>query len=523
MGGKVKRAVLIFPRPISEMPTGFAYLNSVFKQKGYEVKAIVNTFKKNYSNEDILKIINEYEPSIIGINIGTLAILETYKLIKAIDKTKCIVIAGGPHATTCPEEVIKNGVDIVIRNEGEETLAEVLDWVNGNTKNWLPGILGISYINHITYNGQIFHNPQRPYIKDLKDLPTPDFSCFNYDDFKTSDGLIKGLHRIYCSRGCVGICSYCDSAIFGHKVRYRPINEIIEEIKFRYENYGIESFIIADDTFTASKKYVKEFCKALKDNNLPIIWGCSTRASAVNDEILQIMKDAGCYLIGFGIESGDPNSLKLMKKGITLEQAHNAINTASKYGFRLYINLMVGFPWETEEAILNQIKYIETHFNQVYVYQVSGSLVPYPGTGIYEDWKDKSNIKDWWLRPDYQNYGIQIHQNSTEPFKLNTYYQRKLYDDTYVFEGKFFNYTKEYKNLVKKMAFLIGKRNLLSEEKSEIKRWVIYNLCKVSRVVYELSPNFEKKVIPLFISLFNFKSKFHDHGPIGYVRRKING
>lgn len=518
----MKRAVLVFPRPISEMPTGFAYLNSVFKAHGYEVKAIVNTFKKNYSNKDILRIIKEFRPLVVGFNIGTLGLLDTYDLIKSINKNESLVIAGGPHATVCPEELLVNGVDIVIRNEGEETLSHLLDYFNGKSKLSLKDINGISYISYDGTN-KVIHNPQRVYIKDLKDLPKPDFSCFSFDDFKTSDGLIKGLHRIYCSRGCPGVCTFCDSAIFGHVVRYRPVEEVIEEIKYRYKKYDIESFIIADDTFTASKKYVKEFCKALKATGLPIIWGCSTRASAVNDEILSIMRDAGCYLIGFGIESGDPLTLKLIKKGITLEQCNKAVGMAAKYGFRIYVNLMVGFPWETTDAIENQIAFIKRHFNKVHIYQVSGSLVPYPGTGIYEEWKDKADIKEWWLRPEYQNYGIQIHQNSTMPYKLNTYYQRKLYDDTYIWEEKFFKYSNDYKKLVKVMAFLIGKRNLLSEEPLEYKRKITLTLCKVSRFIYEIFPNLEKRVMFVIMSIFNFKSKFHDHGPLGYIRRKLNG
>jgi hypothetical protein len=178
---------------------------------------------------------------------------------------------------------------------------------------------------------------------------------------------------------------------------------------------------------------------------------------------------------------------------------------------------MTGFPWETEQHIIDNINYIKEHFNQVFIYQVSGSLVPYPGTRIYEEYKDNEKVRCWWLDKDYQNFGIQIHQNTTEPYKVSTFYQRTLYDDTYIWENIFFNYTKEYKTLVKKMAFIVGKRNLLSEEPSPFKRWFKYQLCKVSRFFYELHPKLEKIIVYNIVRLLNFHSRFHDKGPLGYI------
>jgi radical SAM superfamily enzyme YgiQ (UPF0313 family) len=787
----MKKILLIFPRPISEMPTGFAYINAVLKQKGYECKALVNTFKQYYSDEEILEEVKQYNPDIVGFNIGTLRLLDTYSLVKKIKELGVIVIAGGPHATTRPDEVLNHDVDIVIRNEGEVTLAELCDKDFSN----LASILGISYKK----DGIIWHNSQRPYA-DLATIPRPDFSCFDIDKFLTSEGVPKGLHRVYCSRGCPGVCltgetiihtldgdikirdlvgktvkvltrdpstqepiyanainirktrenaelvrvhftdntfidctpehkfkvfksknqyikerewdveakdlvpkqqvravafissrkrvylstrrtisiardrlvmktilgrplldtewvhhkdrnlnndkfsnlelttqydhipkchpevsermkrnnpiflltkeeriargkmvkgvkrtleqrlkyretklgpknprynpslvkhqnhksripevnhkiafveklpyredvyclevpniewfyankvlvhncTFCDSSIFGHKERYRPLEIVLDEIEYRHKTFGIESFVIADDTFTASKKYVREFCAGLKALNLPIVWSCSTRANLLTDELLTIMKDAGCYLVAFGIESGDPETLKRIRKGVSLEQCHKAIDLVSSHGMRIFVNLMVGFPRDTNEAVLNTIDYINKHFNQVFVYQVSGSLCPYPNTPMYEDYKDEYHITDWWLWPEYQNFGQQIHQNTAEPYKVSTFYQRNLYDDTYIWEEKFFSFSKSYKKLVKKMAFIIGKRNLLSENPSAFKRFLIYNTCKVSRFFYELFPNLEKAIVSKLVDIFKFKSMFHDRMPLGAEAKIIN-
>lgn len=504
----MKKCILIFPRPISEIPTGFAYLNAVLKQKGYEVKTLINTFNYYYTQKDIINEVELFKPDLVGFNLGTLNLLETYDTIKKINNLGYTIIAGGPHATTCPEEVLKNGVHIVIRNEGEETLSELCD----NNFSNLDSILGISYI---TVSGEIKHNPQRPYVP-YKNLPKPDFSCFDLEKFKTSDGIIKGLHRIYCSRGCPGECEFCDSAIFGRKVRYRPLENVIEEIKFRNKTYNIVSFVIADDTFTASKKYVRDFCNALQKEKLDIIWSCSTRANTIEENLLQLMKDSGCYLIAFGIESADENTIKMIKKNITLKQASDAIDLCYKLGFRIFCNLMTGFPWENENAVYNNINFIKKYFNKVYVYQVSGGIVPYPGTGIYN--KHIDQVKEWWLKPTHQNYGQQIHQNSIEPYKVNTFYQRTLYDDTYIQEDKFFKYTKNYKKAVRKMALLIGKRNLINDYPNKIKRYFIYYLCKISQVVYDINKNIEKTIIGKLME--KHKSLFHDKMPLGAVSKK---
>ncbi len=512
-----KKILLIFPTPISEMPTGFAYLSSVLKEKGYAVKAVVNTFNHFLKWDEIVRITEDYKPSVVGFNIGTFRVLGIYETIRRIKRLGITVIAGGPHATSCPEEVLENGADIVVRNEGEVTLAELCDFWDGKRGLSLKSIDGISFKDH---DGKIFHNPPRGYISDLSYLPAPDFTCFDQERFRTSDGLLKGLHRVYCSRGCPAGCTFCDRAVFGRTVRYRHIEDVVKEIGSRRKMYDIGNFVIADDTFTFNKKYVQAFCKALKDNHLDIAWSCSTRANIVDSKMLGMMKEAGCYMVSYGIESGDPETLKMTNKGITLEQAHKAVDYAAALNYRIYVNLMTGFPWEDGSAVSNNINYIKKHFNQVYIYQVSGALVPYPGTAIYEEYKDRYGFEKWWLREECQNYGVQIHQNVENPYKHSMFYQRWIYDDTYIWEETFFPYTRKYKAKVKEMAFLIGRRNLIPLIPSPINRWIIYMLCKVSHFIYEINPHIEKMIVSKIVSMLRFKSRFHDRGPLGYFHKK---
>lgn len=513
-----KKVLLVFPNPISEMPMGLAYIAGILKQKGYEVKAVVNTFSHFLEWDDFVRLAKEYQPSIVGFNIGTFRLMGVYETIRRMKDLGMMVIAGGAHVTTCAEEVVENGVDIAVRNEGEITISELCDFWEGKKGLSLDGIKGISFRD---LTGKIRHNPQREYIQDLNDLPFPDFACFDRDVFRTSNGLLKGMHRIYCSRGCPACCTFCDRSIFGQKVRYRPLESVIKEIEDRKIKYGIDCFVIADDTFTFSKKYVQDFCEAVKGRGLNIKWSCSTRANAVDAQMLNMMKDTGCYMISYGVESGDEETLRIIRKNITLEQAHKAVNLAARIGFRIYVNLMTGFPWEKESAVTNTIKYIKDHFSQVYVYQVSGAIVPYPGTEIYEIFKDEYGFKKWWLKEDYQNYGIQIHQNVENPYEHSTFYQRNLYDDTHVWEETFFKYNQRYKNKVREMVFLIGKRNLVSLCPFPIRRWIVYQGCKLSRLIYEMNPRVEKRVISAMVRAVNFKSRFHDRGPLGYPNSRV--
>lgn len=473
-----KRFLLIYPTMVSEAPITLAMLGAVLRQEGLSVHTLVNTFKKPLSVEDFVKKAKEVNADYVGISMITFEVLFTYQIIKALKEAHFRVIVGGAHPTDCPAECIKAGADIVVIGEGEQTLREI---VTDKPLGLIKGIV----------TKTLFTNP-RPRL-DINTLPLPDLSVFDKELFKDEEGFIKGFHRIYTSRGCPGFCTFCDWKVFKQEFKEYDVVAIVEEMRRRRDEYGIKSFSIADDCFTVNPQRVFKFCALV--SKLGVQWRANSRANLVTKDMLYAMKDAGCHSIAFGLESGDPDTLRRIAKGVTLEDNLRAPKLAHRAGLEVYGCLMTGFPWETPKSIENQINFIHQVWDRVTLFQVSGSLMPFPGTAIYRQYNEKCGFTNYWMRPECQKFGIQVYQNATNPFKVSNFYQRYLFDDTYIKKDIFFKYTRAYKRAVRKMVVEIGKHNLEFMFKGQPNKQQFYlMLAKLSMVGSSLFPGLEEKI-----------------------------
>lgn len=467
---------------ITEAPMTLAMLSSVAKQEGWDTKTCVNTFKKQLKIEDFVNFAKNYGADLIGISMITFEVLFVYKLIKALKDAGFKIILGGVHPTDVPEECIEFGADVVVVGEGEEVLRDIL-------RKWPDIKSGI--------------RERKPRITDLDALRLPDLEVFNIDDFQDKTGFVKGFHRIYSSRGCPAFCTFCDWQVFKQDWRSLPVKKIIEDIKRRNEKYGLTSFAIADDCFTVDHKRVYEFCDEIVKITPKIEWRVSSRANLVDANLLKAMKAANCFSIAFGLESGDPETLKKTAKGVTLEENIRAPWLAHEAGLEVYGCLMIGFPWETQQSIQNQIDIIHKTWGAVSLFQVSGSLMPFPGSAIYKKYAKKYGFEKFWLNPEYQQYGIQIYQNALNPLKTSYFYQRYLFDDTYIQEEKFFKYSQEFKNKIKELVMEIGKHNLLFMfPNQKLKQKRILELSKMSMFFADIFPGLEKHISGFLFCLF---------------------
>jgi magnesium-protoporphyrin IX monomethyl ester (oxidative) cyclase len=536
-----RNVLLLYPTIIGEIPNCIAQIASVFEDEGFNVTVSVNTFKRPLTNEDFLNLATEVDAKIIAISTLTFEILSQYKLIKSFKERGFTVIVGGPHATTRSEEVVENGADIVVRNEGEDTVRElcklwkgeslngddpeelkkkwnarpemglkVPDIISENIGDGLASILGITYFDKV--ENKIKSTPPRKRIVDLASLPPPNYDLFDHFAFADGDGTIRGTHRIFTSRGCPAKCKFCDWGVFGQRVTFQNMPRIIGEIKRRVDKYGTTNFRLADDVFTANKRHVQSFCEEIVKISPRIEWQANTRAEFVTEEMLTLMKKSGCYMVAFGLESGDQETLDKVDKKCTVETNIKAAKMAAAAGLKVYGCLMVGFPWETPKSIDNTIKMVKEIWDDVFLFQVSGSLIPFPGTRIYDEHVKKyPKIKDYWLKEKYQKFGIQTYQNNVNPYKVSTYYQRNLFDDSYIQDEGFFDYTQEYKDKIGEFVFLVGRHNLENIYAGKrIKQKVLLALSKISYFMYKKFPKLEKYIVGnlySFYSLFTRKGK----------------
>lgn len=380
-------------------PIGLTYLAAVLRNANYEVtifdvdgmqKGTDIDFSEEYKRlelyreglnnkgdeawQDIREVLADYQPDLVGITAITTkfgSVLKTAEIVKEYD-VRCPVIVGGPHPTFLPEQTLKSkDIDIIVRGEGEKTFLELVQAIEN--KGHLEKIKGISF----KQDGGIIHNSPRDFIKDLDEITFPARDLL----MKQKNYTSEDMGAMMTSRGCPFNCTYC-CHMWQRKVRNRSINNVIAEIKEVKEKYGTRQFEFKDDTFTLSKKRTTELCKRIIAERLRINWGCTTRADLLDDELVKMMKKAGCNIIKLGIETGSERILKETKKGVTFQQMREAAKLLNREGIFWSGYFMAGLPTETEEEIKKTSEFME-ELNPYYA--GLGVYNPFPETELFQE------------------------------------------------------------------------------------------------------------------------------------------
>lgn len=356
------RLLLIHPkfpyRGKDLFPIGLGYLASVVKGR-----AEVFVLDENVEAFDTEKV-KKFSPDIVGITATTPSFpraAEITKRIKEID-AKTRVIMGGAHVTFAPEEVLRAGVDVVVRGEGETTFAELLESWN------LEKINGISYIK----NGKILHNPDRELIKNLDEIPFPAWEYFPLKKY--------GIISLITSRGCPYSCSYCSSTRFWRQtVRFRSPENVIEELK-QISELGFKLVRFMDSTFTLNQQRAIRICELMKEEGINIKWSCETRADFLNDALLEAFSSSGCNLICIGVDSGSQKVLDKCRRSIDIATMKKAFEKIRGYKIAARAYVTFGFPGETEKTVRETIEFLE----EIKPEQTLLSLATaYPGTELW--------------------------------------------------------------------------------------------------------------------------------------------
>ena len=322
--------------------------------------------------------------NVVGFSCRTASYAGTLRIIKdmAVLSYKPLILLGGNHPTALPELTLKEVPGcIVVRGEGEVTVVELIDFLTQKgVCSDLQSIKGISY----THDGKTVHTPPRELIADLDSLPFPARHLIPMEKYSWQIGG-KAAVNILSSRGCPFHCIYCFKSIFKNKVRYRSIENIVSEIQDVKKQFDREGVYFVDDFFTADNNRLDLFLNLLEKNNLDIKWRCLTRVDGFQDvQLLERMKEKGCDTIIFGAESGDPETLHKIRKGITLSQSRDTILAAQKAGINLKVNFMLGFPWETYQSVYNTLSFAASlpPVKEYAFYFVT----PFPGTEIWDQY-----------------------------------------------------------------------------------------------------------------------------------------
>lgn len=367
----------------NSFPLGMAYLAAVLRKQGVEVKICCQDIF-HYSNDEMAELFLKNENyDLIGVGFMAARFRETILgLCETINKfkKKSWLVLGGHGPTPIPEYVLeKTQADIVALGEAEETIIELLKYkIEGGDLSQLKGI-AYRIGNDIKVNERT--NP----IFKLDTIPFPEWSLFPMDKYSTClefygmDPNEKSL-AILTSRGCVNRCNFCYR--MERAIRFRNVENVIEEIKILKEKYGINNFNTHDELFIYSKQRVFDFYEGLRKNDLKIKFNCNARVNIFDQEIADCLKESGCVFLNFGFESSDQKVLDLMKKNTTVEQNIKAAEIAKKTGIGLGLNFIWGNKGDTKESLLGNMKLIK-QFNNYYQVRTIRPVTPYPGSELY--------------------------------------------------------------------------------------------------------------------------------------------
>lgn len=333
-----------------QIPLGVYYLASYLRRSGHSVSVIDGEAQGMSAHQLGLKAI-EFKPDIVGISSTTVAFhraLEMAKETKSLMPEVPIVI-GGPHVTAAVEDVlIHPEIDFAVLGEGEITLNELIDVIKN--KGELTSVKGLVFRK----NNNIIVNVKRPFIEDLDSIPFPAYDLINnlsiYNPPPTNYKKLP-VANIITSRGCPNHCTFCDRSVFGQKLRQRSPENIAAEIEMLYYKRKIREFAFVDDTFTINPKRIINLFHILESKKIRFPWSCMSRINTVDYDTLKFMKQVGCWHISFGLESGNEDILRQIKKNISLTAAQNIIDLCQKLRIRTKGFFILGHPGETLETI----------------------------------------------------------------------------------------------------------------------------------------------------------------------------
>lgn len=375
-------------------PLGLGSLAAVLRESGHRVD-LLDPEAAGISDHDLVQRIATEQPGLVGLSCLTPNYPFAVRIAELIrEVTDAPIVMGGAHPTAVPTSVLEESAatDIVVVGEGEETVVELCAAIEGNGS--LDPILGIAYRK----DGAVTTNPPRPLITDLDRLPHPardlvDLSAYFKPHMYWDIGVRSA--SMIASRGCPYRCIYCASkGTMGDRLRLHSPGYVVEEMESLVREHGVGYIGFMDDTMITNHRWVREVCALIRERKLDVAWSCVLRVDAANREILQIMKDAGCRRISFGIETGDPGLLKESRKGTTLEQARESVKIARDMGFTVINTYMFGFPGETPESVENTIRFALELNPHIAMFSI---LVPYPGTLPFQEFMKRQGTDriDW--------------------------------------------------------------------------------------------------------------------------------
>ncbi|MEE9502189.1 MAG: radical SAM protein [Candidatus Aminicenantaceae bacterium] len=377
----------------SSMPhLGLLYIAAVLEKEGHEIRIVPADILKLSWNQ-IAEEIRTFKADLIGVTSTTENRFQSFDLIKLAKKEhpEALTVMGGPHASMAAEDCLAHipELDIVVKGEGEETMRELCRALEGDGgKDALSSIAGISYRK----DEKIHTNPTRLPIKNPDTTPRPayhliPFETYNFRFEVPGQGLLPAVNMM-SSRGCPFNCNFCATPInWGRLVRMRSAENIIDEIEFLINEYGVKVIFFFDDTFNTNPKRVHAICDLIIERKLDIFFKCDVRIDLIDKPLLVKMKEAGLFHLSFGIEAGSERVRnQVVNKKIEVDDFHHLVDWCNELDIIPNAFFIFSHPTETWEEAQESIKIIEQYKDKI---EASIAILHiYPGTPLEKTAKE---------------------------------------------------------------------------------------------------------------------------------------
>jgi len=368
-----------------------AYIAAVLRKDGHEVRAFDCVASEIDKDAFFRKAESNGAPRLAVINTSTPTIESDLEFVRDLKKEfpQTTTVVFGTHPSVLTNECLDSGADIAVIGEPENSIRIISRSMENGSEE------GLDQANFARKNpdGSISVFSGNAFSDHLDEMPFPAWDLFDLSKYLMpgKDLAPKKFLTVTPSRGCPHSCSFCNAgSYYGKKPRFRDPDYVVDEIERNIREFGIKDFLIWTESFTMDPEFAEKICDEIIKRGLKTNWVCNSRTDAASFPLFKKMKEAGCWMISFGVESGDQSILDGAHKGASVADAEEAISLAKKAGLLTVSHVIVGLPGETKESVERTwglLSRAKPDFAQFYC------AVPFPGSKLYED-----AIRNNWIK-----------------------------------------------------------------------------------------------------------------------------
>jgi anaerobic magnesium-protoporphyrin IX monomethyl ester cyclase len=400
------------------VPLGILYICSHLRNKGFDVEVFDSTFS---SLKELTRYLQTQAPSILGVYANLMTRSRVIEIVRIAHDAGWKTIVGGPEPGAYVREYLESGADVVVLGEGEITMEELLPALQQNAESALAKVNGIAFLGE---EGQVRQTRPRIQIPDLDSQPWPARDAIDVMRYVRTwrDAHGQGSLSFITARGCPYRCKWCSHQVFGTTHRRRKPSAVVDEVEWLLSTYHPDMVWIADDVFTIHHGWLRQYSAEMRRRGLRVPFECISRADRLNDEVVDLLAELGCFRVWIGSESGSQRILDSMGRGVTVEQVQSAISACKTRKIQTGMFLMWGYEGEQIQDIEATIDHVKRSDPDIFFTTIA---YPIKGTPYYNSVVDSLvQLKPWAETSDRE-----IVMAGRRPTRFYEYADRLLRDE----------------------------------------------------------------------------------------------